>query len=297
MKRVLFCTLALLLALGGLTALAETDAGIGSKLRVVNCEEYITLREEPDTSAAALARIPLKGEAVSLGDRSNGFVRVGWKGQSGWALEKYLRDVEESGTAVSLTSQQRYNLNLFLSNFTEVGFCRREGAYSDAWADPVQLTDFAVDHCWFNRQNRLEWGEYFNYNNVRLPEEQIAPIVKKYFGLSIKPSHEQPYTDYKNGYYYWQETGGHISDGFACLSGAEKLGGGRYCVWFGVYAGGEQWDNDACYYTQEQAWAAYPGYGGMVPFGCAVVDTGSSGLNDRSGWKLVRYAVNYDVWD
>ena len=187
MKRLFCCVLALLLCAAGMSALAETDAGIGSKLRVVNCEEYITLREEPDTSAAALARIPLKGEAVSLGDRSNGFVRVGWKGQSGWALEKYLRDVEESGTAVSLTSQQRYNLNLFLSNFTEVGFCRREGAYSDAWADPVQLTDFAVDHCWFNRQNRLEWGEYFNYNNVRLPEEQIAPIVKKYFGTVVPP--------------------------------------------------------------------------------------------------------------
>ena len=291
MKKLLACVLAL-----ALMCAAEAMAEIGAQLIVVNCNEYITLREEPSTKAAALDRIPLRSEAVSLGDRVNGFVRVAWKGQKGWALERYLQAVSESGAPVELTREQRYNLNLFISNFTETGFCQTEGGYSDDWPDPVQLTDFAVEHCWFNRKNRLEWGDYFNYNNTRLPEEQIAPVVKKYFGLSIKASHNPLYMDYRDGWYYWQETGGHISAGFASLGSVEKLDGHRYRVWFGIYGGGENWNNDVCYYTPAQASAAYP-VNGVRPFGCAVIHTGQSGLNDRSGWTMTRYAVNCDTWD
>ena len=127
-----------------------------------------------------------------------------------------------------------------------------------ALGGPALLTRFAIDHCWFNRQNRLEWGEYFNYNNVRLPKSQIAPIVKKYFDLDISPSHDPPYMDYKNGYYYWQETGGHTNDGFACLDRVEALGWNRYSVWFNIYGMGEAWTNDMCYYTQAQARSIYP---------------------------------------
>lgn len=293
MKRVLICLL--VLALLGCSAMAEVDVRIGTKLRVVNCDAYITLREEPNTKAAALDRIPLGCEAVSLIDRQNGFVRVAWKGQMGWALEKYLKSIDESGSAVELTKAQRYNLNLFLSNFTEADFCRWEGGYSYDAVDPAQLTNFALEHCWFNRQNRVEWGEYFNDNNVRLSEDQIAPVVEKYFGLKIKPSHELRYTDYKKGYYYRQETGGHVSMGFACLDRAEKLEGRRYRVWFSVYGMGESWDNDACYYTPSQAMKAYP-IEGVNPVGCAVVDVGGSGLGDRSDWTLERYAVYYDMW-
>ena len=294
MKKLIVCVF-LLSLLACASALGEVDPEPGTKLRVVNCDEYITLREAPDTSAAALARLPLGAEAIALGDESNGFVRVAWRGQPGWALESYLTTVKEKGGAVELTDAQRYNLNLFLSNFTEQGFCRIEGGYSYDWADPAQLIRFAIDHCWFNRQSKLEWGDYFNGNNVRLPEDQVAPIVTKYFGLTVKASHEPPYIDYRNGYYYWEETGGHTSDGFASLSRVEKLDDYRYRVWFYIYGGGETWSNEVCYYTPEQAKNAYPVYGAELE-GCAVVYTGQGGLDDRSDWALTRYAVNYDIW-
>ena len=113
MKRVLICLL--VLALVGCSALAEVDVRIGTKLRVVNCDEYVTLRAEPDTKAAALDRIPLGCEAVSLIDQRNGFVRVAWKGQMGWVLEKYLKSIDESGTAIDLTEAHGSECSVLLT--------------------------------------------------------------------------------------------------------------------------------------------------------------------------------------
>lgn len=291
MKRWI-CLMLALIALCSSGALA--DAGIGCRLAVYNCNEYITLRDEPSTSAEALDRIPLGAGVDYIGRAENGFYEVAYRGQTGYALSKYLYIVDDyAGAGVSLSAKQRYNVNLFLSNFTEQGFLWRAGCYDERWIDAATLTEFAVDHCWFNRQNRLEWGDYFNYNNVRLPESQIAPIVEKYFGVGIEPSKALRHIDYRDGYYYWEETGGHLSDGFACLTRVEKLDGRRYSVWFECYGMGEGWDNDVCYYTPTEAARAYPGYG-ATPEGHAVIDVGSSGLDDRSDWHIERYTINYD---
>lgn len=289
MKKLLACALAMLV-LCAATALGE----IGDRLSVVNCNEFITLREEPNTSAAALARMPLGAGVDEVGWSENGFVKVCYRGQTGYALSRYL-SVGQSyrGSEVDLSQDERYSINLFLSNFTEVGFVWPSGCYDKRWVDRALLTRFAIDHCWFNRQNRLEWGEYFDYNNVRLPKSQIAPIVKKYFDLDIEPSDHPQYMDYSAGYYYWQETGGHTNDGFACLDRVEALGGNRYSVWFNIYGMGEGWSSDVCYYTQAQARRIYP-VAGLESTGRAVIRTGSAGLSDRSGWSLERFTVDRD---
>lgn len=290
MKRIMTCVLILAL-LCATPALAD----IGDRLKVVDCNEYITLREEPYTSAASLAHIPLGAAVDEIQWAENGFLCVSYRGKTGYALSKYLSTKSTyEGSTIEPTSQQRYNINLFLSNFTEAGFLWRYGCYDESYIDEGALTRFAIDHCWFNRQNKLEWGDYFDGNNVRLPESQIAPVVKKYFGVNISPSHEPPYMDYKKGYYYWQETGGHTDDGFACLYNVESLGGGRYCVWFNIFGAGENWDNDVCYYKTYEAESAYPRYGDTAPHGRAIIDVGSSGLNDRSDWSLARYVVTCD---
>lgn len=290
MKKLLICLLTLAL-LSAPVALAD----IGTRLRVTDCDEYITLREAPSTSAPALARMPLGARVDELYGAENGFTRVCYRGKTGYALSKYLTEVDNyEGRTVDPTDQQRYNINLFLSNFTEAGFMWRAGCYDEGFEDAAALTDFAIDHCWFNRPDSLEWGEYFNDNNVRLAEDQIAPIVKKYFGLSrFTPDHSPEYIDYRKGYYYWLETGGHTKDGFACLHNVEKLGGGRYAVRFYIFGMGESWSNDVCNYMTWEAEEAYPPYG-FMPFGRAVIDVGSGDLNDRSDWRLVRYAVTYE---
>ena len=194
-------------------------------------------------------------------------------------------------SAENLTSGQRYNINLFLSNFTEQGF--RYYNDMDGGIDTAALTEFAINHCWFNRQNRVEWGDYFNGNNVRLPEDQISSVVKKYFGFGITPNHNLDYIDYKNGYYYWEETGGHTNDGFACLTSISYWDYGMYEVYFDIYGGGEGWDNDVCYYTPSEAQRRFPYDAAEHPTGYAIIDTHHNGLNDRDGWTLYAYEFYY----
>ena len=290
MKKILACVLTLLLLCG--SALA---ADIGSSLKVVNCNEYITLREEPSKSANALARMPLNARVTMVAEASDGFWQVSYQGKLGYALSSYLREVDDySGDDVDVDDELRYNINLFLTNFTEQGFTWRVGSYDESYVDKNLLTKFGINHCWFNRQDRLEWGEYFNYNNVRLPAGQIAPIVKKYFGVDITPSKSLDYLDYRDGYYYWEETGGHTSDGFACLTRVEKLGNRRYSVWFNIYGMGNNWDNSVCHYTDSQARKAFPTNDNHPFQGHAVIDVGSGGLRDRSTWTAKRYTVCFE---
>ena len=289
MKKLFACILILAL-LCGATALAD----FGDRMRVVNCNDYVTLRLEPDTSSEAMARIPRGALVDEVGWWDYTFRRVQYNGQVGYVLGDYLAEAQTyRGDEVALSSKQRYNINLFLSNFTEQGFLWRAGCYDIDNVDTVRMTEFAIDHCWFNRKNRLEWGDYFYGNNVRLPEDQIEPIVWKYFGVGIAPEHDLNYIDYSDGWYYWEETGGHTNDGFACLYSVESLGNGRYSVWFDVYGMGEDWDNDVCYYDWPEAEEDYPPYG-SIPTGRAVIDTGVNGLNDRSDWRIERYTINYD---
>ncbi len=289
--RKLLCCLLILSLMCAPVALAD----IGAMLRVTNCNEYITLREEPDTKSAALARLPLGAYVDELYTADDDFICVCYRGQTGYALWKYLTEFDNfEGKTVTPTDKERYNINLFLSNFTETGFMWRSGCYDEAYTDRPALTRFAVNHCWFNREDSLDWGDYFNDNNVRVSEDQIAPIVKKYFGISgFKPDHDTEFLDYKKGYFYWEETGGHTKDGFACLYNVEKLGSGRYCVWFNIFGMGENWDNDVCNYSTWEAEKAYP-LDGTAPHGRAVIDVGSGSLKNRSGWRLVRYAVTYE---
>lgn len=64
---------------------------------VVNCNEWITLRSEPSTSAAAITRIPL-GARVMIFDEPprNGFYAVKYNGMNGFALVQYIRSTGEA---------------------------------------------------------------------------------------------------------------------------------------------------------------------------------------------------------
>ena len=47
-------------------------AEIGSSLKAVDCNEYISLREEPSKSAGVLAKIPLKARVAMMDEASDG---------------------------------------------------------------------------------------------------------------------------------------------------------------------------------------------------------------------------------
>ena len=73
--------------------------------RVVNCNEWISLREYPSTSARRLAKVPLgaivkiyRGAGEHYGSPYNGFYQTYYNGQWGWCLQEYLRVGQHAGS-------------------------------------------------------------------------------------------------------------------------------------------------------------------------------------------------------
>ena len=64
---------------------------------VVNCNEWITLRAKPYTSAATVTRIPL-GARVMIYDGApyNGFYAAKYNGMYGYVLAHYIRSTNEA---------------------------------------------------------------------------------------------------------------------------------------------------------------------------------------------------------
>lgn len=68
----------------------EPQIAIRENRKVVNCNESISLRESPSTSAEALCQIPLGATVFVISDSANGFYKVEYDGMTGYALAEYL---------------------------------------------------------------------------------------------------------------------------------------------------------------------------------------------------------------
>ena len=88
MKRILTCILALVMLLSCTAYAASLD-----QLHVVGCEEFITLREEPSTSAKRIVHIPLGALVTCYEYTENGFARVYYGGCFGFVQSRYLSEV------------------------------------------------------------------------------------------------------------------------------------------------------------------------------------------------------------
>ena len=88
MKRILTCILTLMLLLSCTAYAISLD-----QLHVVGCEEFITLREEPSTSAKAIVQIPLGALVTCYEYTENGFARVYYGGCFGFVQSRYLSEV------------------------------------------------------------------------------------------------------------------------------------------------------------------------------------------------------------
>ena len=69
---------------------AYTEETDGTICYVINCNESITLRTEPDVSAAEICQIPLGAEVEVIQGAPNGFVQVSYQGMVGFCLGNYL---------------------------------------------------------------------------------------------------------------------------------------------------------------------------------------------------------------
>lgn len=91
LKRLFACALAVACALAMLAAMAEDVVYVGD-MTVVNCEEWVSLREAPDTSSKRLKKVPL-GAVVTDGaweDGQGDFMYCCYEGTYGYILSRYL---------------------------------------------------------------------------------------------------------------------------------------------------------------------------------------------------------------
>jgi hypothetical protein len=84
---------------------------------VVNCNEWITLRSTPSTSASSVAKIPL-GKAVGyIENAGNGFYKINYDGAVGYALSQYLSSAKPgiSSSSSSTRTGQVVNCNEWIT--------------------------------------------------------------------------------------------------------------------------------------------------------------------------------------
>ena len=73
---------------GGSSASSQNGGYLGRK-RIVNCNEFVTLRAEPSTSASAVTRVA-RGEMVDAYYCNGTFARCYYNGLEGYILSRYL---------------------------------------------------------------------------------------------------------------------------------------------------------------------------------------------------------------
>lgn len=72
---------------------------------VVNCNQSITLRTSPSTSASEITQIPL-GQAVGyIENAGNGFYKINYDGAVGYSLASYLSPTKQSSNSSTSTAQ------------------------------------------------------------------------------------------------------------------------------------------------------------------------------------------------
>ena len=69
----------------------------GPNMRVVNCKEFVSLRETRSTSAPRLMKVPLGAKVLAFpeyGD-AKGFIYCVYQGEEGYILKDYLQLIEQ----------------------------------------------------------------------------------------------------------------------------------------------------------------------------------------------------------
>ena len=162
-------------------------------------------------------------------------------------------DPREAEVTVDLSDpKDRYGLNVFLSNFSEVWWGQKDFDVEQASAE--ELASFAVYHCARNSQDDWEFAKNNDQRydilgkgegaegryNVRVKADRVAEIVECYFGKSIDFSelsgeYRGPY-HYVDGYVYFGVTNGYgAAEGVALAKQVQRRSDGALVVDFDVY--------------------------------------------------------------
>ena len=94
--------IAILLAMSlllGAWACAQADDG--SVMRVVNCQEWVSLRAKPDARSECLVEVPLGALVESCRKESRVFYYGEFRGMGGYIMTQYLENIADAPTELS----------------------------------------------------------------------------------------------------------------------------------------------------------------------------------------------------
>ena len=134
MKKIIAFLIALVLCVSCSAGIASTrkqvvkDKYYLGAMRVVNCKDYVSLRETPDKTGTVLAKVPL--DAIVLYCNNNlfryakaqyraqaeKFIRCEYEGQEGYILKKYLQPAPECEPAETMENSETMTMEEILSH-------------------------------------------------------------------------------------------------------------------------------------------------------------------------------------
>ena len=74
-------------------ALCAQAQEIDGYMKVVNCEQWVSLREKPDAASACLVEVPLGAIVENCKVKNKAFTYAEFRGVGGYIMSKYLEEV------------------------------------------------------------------------------------------------------------------------------------------------------------------------------------------------------------
>ncbi len=134
MKKIIALLIALVLCVSCSAGLAVTrkqvvkDKFYLGAMRVVNCKDYVSLRETPDKTGTVLAKVPLGAIVLYCNNnvfryasakyraQAEMFIRCEYDGQEGYILKKYLQPAPECEPAETVETNEKMTREEILSH-------------------------------------------------------------------------------------------------------------------------------------------------------------------------------------
>ena len=178
--------------------------------------------------------------------KGTGTVLDEYRSQATPGMTSQILDMENTGT--------RYDLNLFLSNFTE-----KNSVFTFDWetCTDKEMCLFAADHTRLNYPEAVEVVSGSKIRNAsgevcneRIPYDIFAKYPRVFLKKDFDASNVVDPFVIDGGYVYFPPDGWHVPNGVAFVTSTTEIGENRVLVTFDVYGDGVDYVvTDESYYT------------------------------------------------
>jgi hypothetical protein len=137
---------------------------------------------------------------------------------------------------VKLSPNEQKKLNVFFSNFSEVGL----KTFKKGEITTEELINFGVYH---NYRNNHKLFDSLGEGKLRLRDEYVVKSVQKFFGITLKEHKQFQDIRYKPGYYYIFESDGEAFT-FSQVEKVIDIGKNQFIAYVNVYTANSGWTGD-----------------------------------------------------